>query len=207
MLQRTPATLLEPLPATRPDRDAVKIGELYRKGNASLIDSARYYLQCGQRLIAKKDELGHGEWLPWLAANADVLGFETRRTAARLMKGAAKWDASVPFDTAQARQFNRELWHNDIANGWVNSGNDEWFTSDRELNLARAALGGTIDLDPASCAAAQRRVRAKRFFTKETDGREQQWRGAVFLNPPYSLITKFTEKLIKEYAAGHITAP
>jgi hypothetical protein len=96
--------------------------------------------------------------------------------------------------------------HNDIANAWVNSGNDEWYTRDRELDLVRAALGGTIDLDPASCAAAQLRVQAKRFFSKADDGLKQHWLGTVFLNPPYSLIAEFATKLVAEYRAGRTTA-
>ena len=28
----------------------------------------------------------HGDWLPWLEANAEALGFSTDRTAQRLMK-------------------------------------------------------------------------------------------------------------------------
>jgi ParB family chromosome partitioning protein len=96
--------------------------------------------------------------------------------------------------------------HNDIRLGWVNSGNDECYTCDRELKLVRAALGGKIDCDPASCAAAQLRVQAKQFFTKADNGLAQQWHGTVYLNAPWSLLTEFTKKLIEEYRAGHISA-
>ena len=80
------------------DQDAIAIGDLYRQARSSLADSARCSIEAGCRLIAKKDSLSHGEWLPWLEAHAEELGFDTRRTAARLMEAASKWVASVPFD-------------------------------------------------------------------------------------------------------------
>jgi hypothetical protein len=208
---RDPAAAVEPRIAPTPqlDRDAVAIGDLYRRGNKSIIDAARYHIECGRRLAAKKKALGYGRWLPWLAGNADALGGLTPRTAQLLMKAAANYEVDFAFDdltVTQAKQINRQLWNNDIANAWVNSGNDEWYTCHRELDLVRAALGGTIDLDPASCPAAQRRVNAKRFFTKKDDGHKQRWLGTVFCNPPYSLIAEFTEKLISEYEAGRTTA-
>ncbi len=69
----------------RGDRDAAEIGDLYRRAGATMVESVRYALACGERLAAKKASLPHGAWLPWLEENADVLGFKTRRTAARLM--------------------------------------------------------------------------------------------------------------------------
>jgi hypothetical protein len=84
-----------------PDKDAREIAELYRQGKQSMVDSVRFFNNCGQRLIEKKAalkaEFGHGSWLPWLADNADVLGFDSRRTASRLMALAAKWDVDVPY--------------------------------------------------------------------------------------------------------------
>jgi ParB family chromosome partitioning protein len=218
MLERTPATLFEPTATVDPD--AAAIGDLYRKGNQSTIAAARFHIQCGKRLAAKKRELGHGRWLRWLKANANVLGFDDDRTARRLMAGWKSWRkhyqsddkakralASDLNDPAKALLLSRQIWgHNDIANAWINSGNDEWYTCDRELDLVRAALGGTIDLDPASCAAAQLRVQAKGFFSKADNGLERRWLGTVFLNPPYSRIADFTERLIAECRAGRTTA-
>ncbi len=59
----------------------------------------------------------------------------------------------------------------------------EHYTPDDIVALARKVLG-KIDLDPASCAAANERVRAKMFFDRERDGFTRTWRGRVFLNPP-----------------------
>jgi hypothetical protein len=108
------------LPGTRQvltplaDPDAVAIGKLYRLGRQSMVESVRHLIEVGIRLKQKKDSLGHGEWLAWLEDNADVLGFETRRTASRLMKAAehAKWVVNVPFDEVDAQRVNRIIWGN-----------------------------------------------------------------------------------------------
>lgn len=87
-----------------------------------------------------------------------------------------------------------------------NSGNNEWYTPERYIELARDVLG-EIDLDPASCEYANRTVRAARYFSEENDGLCQEWCGRVWMNPPYSadLVGKFTRKFVEEYDAGHIS--
>ena len=87
-----------------------------------------------------------------------------------------------------------------------NSGNNEWYTPERYIELARDVLG-EIDLDPASCAFANETVRAARYFSEENDGLCQEWRGRVWMNPPYSadLVGKFTRKFVDEYDAGRIS--
>lgn len=87
-----------------------------------------------------------------------------------------------------------------------NSGNNEWYTPERYIELARAVLG-EIDLDPASCEYANRTVRAARYFSEENDGLCQEWCGRVWMNPPYSadLVGKFTQKFVEEYDAGRIS--
>lgn len=59
----------------------------------------------------------------------------------------------------------------------------EWFTPRDIVAASRAFLGG-IDLDPASCEAAQAIVGAQTFFTTADDGLSQAWVGRVFCNPP-----------------------
>ena len=83
---------------------------------------------------------------------------------------------------------------------------DEWYTPAEYIEAARAVMGD-IDLDPATCRAAQETIRAGAFFTKEDDGLVQAWHGRVWLNPPYSasLVQGFVDKLCAEYDAGHMT--
>jgi len=86
-----------------------------------------------------------------------------------------------------------------------NSGENEWYTPEKHLELARNIMG-SIDTDPASCELANRTVKAKTFFSIEDDGLQKQWYGNVWLNPPYanSLVGSFCEKLIDEIKAGRV---
>jgi phage N-6-adenine-methyltransferase len=85
---------------------------------------------------------------------------------------------------------------------------DEWYTPP-EYTDAACLVMGNIDLDPASCAEAQKVIQASTYYTKEDDALrpEVAWTGRVWLNPPYSmpLIKQFVSKLIDEYDAGNVT--
>jgi phage N-6-adenine-methyltransferase len=89
--------------------------------------------------------------------------------------------------------------------GTQGTGENEWYTPKQYIEAARAVLG-TIDLDPASSEIAQRTVKASKFFTIETYGLAQEWKGTVWLNPPYAqpLIANFADKMIAEIGAGHV---
>ncbi len=83
---------------------------------------------------------------------------------------------------------------------------DEWYTPAEYVEAAREVMGA-IDLDPASCEHAQTTIQAERFHTKADDGLAQEWRGRVWLNPPYSqpAATRFADKLLEEHASGRVT--
>ena len=95
--------------------------------------------------------------------------------------------------------------------------NDLWQTPDYLLEAARATLG-RIDLDPASSADANERVKATAYYTEQCSGLYRPWHmqlyatdtayGAsrVWLNPPYSRgnVARFTDKLIAEYDANNV---
>jgi DNA N-6-adenine-methyltransferase (Dam) len=89
----------------------------------------------------------------------------------------------------------------------VSSGDYEWYTPPEVLALVRTVLG-TIDVDPASCAAAQQLVGAGTYYSLADDGLRQPWHGTVFCNPPYKMpeVARFIGKLLEEHAAGHTTA-
>lgn len=80
-----------------------------------------------------------------------------------------------------------------------NSGNNEWYTPADYIEAAREVMG-SIDVDPASNDIAQETVKAKTYYTAETNGLDKEWSGNVWMNPPYAsdLIGKFIEKLISE---------
>jgi len=81
----------------------------------------------------------------------------------------------------------------------------EWFTPKEYIEAARAVMG-SIDLDPASCAAANAVVKANKFHDKQSNGLTRQWGGNVWLNPPYNmpLIAQFIDKAIDAYAKREI---
>ncbi len=87
----------------------------------------------------------------------------------------------------------------------VGTGENEWYTPAEYIELARECMGG-IDLDPATSAIAQNRIRAGKYFTAADDGLQQDWFGRVWLNPPYTQphVFQFIEKLCAEYSAGNI---
>lgn len=73
----------------------------------------------------------------------------------------------------------------------------EWYTPPYILE----ALGNDFDLDP--CAPKKDWYTAKKCFTKEDDGLVQDWKGFVFLNPPYSQPElKLFVKKISEHGNG-----
>lgn len=87
-----------------------------------------------------------------------------------------------------------------------NSGNNEWYTPEEYINLARNVMT-EIDLDPASNETANKVVKAKTFYTEKEDGLTRDWKGKVWMNPPYStgLIENFVDKFVEEYKSGNIT--
>lgn len=67
------------------------------------------------------------------------------------------------------------------------TGRTEWYTPQPILEAARRTMGG-IDLDPASSAEANKRVKAMRFFTEKDNGLLQTWWGHVWLNWPFGRV-------------------
>lgn len=197
------------------DLSAQEIGRLFRRAHATHVDSVRYLIQCGECLQQKRERLAHGEWLPWLEANREALGFG-ERTARMLMAGARsnpqlledasnrKLTADLP--PAECLKINRKIWgnHNHRAQG---TGENEWYTPEIHIEAARRVLG-VINLDPASSDQAQKSVRADEYCTVDDDGLLHDWNGTVWMNPPYSqpAIQEFIQKLVSEYAAGRTTA-
>lgn len=125
------------------------------------------------------------------------------------------WEALLRTGDPQRylAEFVREREHNP---GWstydaanlakaVKGGADEWYTPGWLTALARQLLGW-IDLDPASSELANRTVGAATFYDRTHDGLTLPWFGQVWLNPPFSAIPAWLEKLTGEYARANLTA-
>ena len=86
----------------------------------------------------------------------------------------------------------------------------DYYTPDSLTAAARTVMGG-IDLDPASCALANKGdhahagVRAAKYFTIAENGLTLQWNGRIWLNPPFSQWDRWIPHLMEEMKAGRVT--
>ena len=71
---------------------------------------------------------------------------------------------------------------------------DEWKTPQSLVRFINKNF--KIDIDPW-CSVFN--VRAKQHFTKKENGLRKAWNGNVYLNPPYSEISKWMDKAYKEH--------
>lgn len=69
-----------------------------------------------------------------------------------------------------------------------NSRGDNWYTPHWLVNAL-----GSFDLDPAAPTTSHWTARA--CYTKAEDGLALPWQGRVFLNPPYSAIAPWIERM------------
>ena len=49
------------------DPDAAKIADLYAQSRGSMVEAMRFAVACGLSLTMKKQNIAHGQWLPWLS--------------------------------------------------------------------------------------------------------------------------------------------
>ena len=129
-----------------------------------------------------------GEFSTW---DLDVLPGELAALPAAQLEALPALDFSavpsppLPFWTAKGSTYS-----------------DEWYTPSMIIEAARECMG-QIDLDPASCKAAQRTVKATQYFTAKDDGLVQPWSGRVWCNPPFSCKALWCQRLV-EYAGPWI---
>ncbi len=156
-----------------------------------------------ERRVGKKLPIG------LLAEVAEATGKSRRELQARMQVA----------DTYADRNALRNALHNGDLASWhdfcagktagqllVSSEDEDWYTPSKYIEAAREVLG-EIDLDPASCTAANTVIRAATFYTKQQNGLSLPWQGRIWLNPPYlGLAGSFIARLISEYETGNITA-
>jgi phage N-6-adenine-methyltransferase len=209
----------------------VKIKDLWNKADAmralgqaakdpELINSAtEFKLRCERRLgemlsvMKGTGEIGHAHNKRCSGPMTTLSEMDIdRNLSSRAQKIAAVPEEQFEAAIATVREEEQQLTHrafvsligespsfNHRAQG---TGDHEWYTPEQYIEAARDVLS-EIDLDPASTYLAQQTVRARNFFTVESNGLEREWHGRVWLNPPYAqpLIYRFVEKLIAELKA------
>ncbi|MEK7539609.1 MAG: DNA N-6-adenine-methyltransferase, partial [Patescibacteria group bacterium] len=86
-----------------------------------------------------------------------------------------------------------------------NTGNYEWYTPLEYIEAARETMG-SIGTDPASSEIANKTILAKRYHTKEENGLTKEWKGNIWLNPPYAqpLVSEFCGALVDKFKSGEI---
>lgn len=89
--------------------------------------------------------------------------------------------------TTQSPSRNAELPH--FAAPRRAKSSDEWYTPESLVNAL-----GPFDLDPATSLQRGRQL-APQYFTVKEDGLTQKWRGRVWLNPPFSRIHPWIERM------------
>lgn len=107
------------------------------------------------------------------------------------------------YSESEATTFLRQIWGHTDSHRVLGTGENDWHTPIEHIEAAKK-VKGRIDLDPASSAKAQRNVKAIKFRTPKNNGLSCEWKGKIWLNPPYSQpdIMRFIEKLVSEYTKG-----
>ena len=76
----------------------------------------------------------------------------------------------------------------------LSKGHDNWETPDYVFDYFDSEFGFTVD----PCATAET-TKCPTYYTEQQDGLAQSWKGeTVFINPPYSQLTKWLDKAIVE---------
>ncbi len=176
---------------------AESINSEHRQAAAAVRSHLDHAREAGLLLIEAKSQCKHGTWDAWLADNFEG----SARTARDYMLVVKRWDVIEPNWQCAADLSLREALR--MAAG--PSGPDDWFTPAAIADAARKVLG-TIDVDPASCEAANEVIRAEKFYTVEDDGLAQDWSGTVWINPPYGrgVFEQFASKLLDCIDSGSV---
>ena len=194
---------------------ALHYARITKAANETHADCLRMIVRAEMRMADEIDtgqergEISSGGRPNETVLTSDSLGLDRRRVAEwRETRDAGQEVVEQAIQGALAE--GRPPTKSDIAahvRGTFGTGENEWYTPDLHLQAVRDVLG-VIDLDPASSAIAQNRVKATAFFSKDDDGLARDWRGRIFLNPPYAQphIASFVSKMVSEFRAGRVSA-
>jgi hypothetical protein len=170
-----------------------------RRGRAD--DEAARDLDAIEAVFRKLNAADEAETARRDAEKLSGIALQTKSKWARRLRDIASYRIRLygpSYKAAMGAMAASELVQQSMSN--------EHYTPAKYIEAARDVLGG-IDLDPASCEAANGTVRAAKFFDAEHSGLVEEWHGRVWLNPSYGdLVGKFIEKLALEMSAGRVAA-
>jgi hypothetical protein len=125
------------------------------------------------------------------------------RRARRVVPGLEAVSVTPWLDDGDVRPKARHRFNNDLRYRAEDHANQTQLTPSYVLEPVRAALGGTIWLDP--CTTPDNPCRAMSCFFPPVDGAEQSWRHheTIFCNPPYGKAReRWVDKCIAEGEDG-----
>lgn len=163
----------------------VKLGEL----SAKIPKAKNQYSAVDTDVHSKKEQLEENGISQRQASRLETLAKPENKPVIERVKAKARENNELVTQT----QILKEIKKPHVTN---NSTDNEWYTPERYIELARQVMG-SIDLDPASNDFANETVKASQYYTEEDDGLEQDWFGNIWMNPPYStaLLQRFADKL------------
>lgn len=104
----------------------------------------------------------------------------------------------APDDVEEMGSYNSMAIH-------YSSESPEHYTPQKIIDAALWCMD-EIDLDPCSNSHETPNVPAAMHYTAEDDGLAQEWRGRVYMNPPYGReIGAWVSKLVESYMLGDVT--
>jgi hypothetical protein len=178
---------------------AKQINEAHHEVEASFGQSLRHAIVAGGGLAKAKDALPHGQWLPWLEKN-----IRFSQQSASVYRNVYENRALLQANYQKAGNLTLDAALRLLKGGqaMLQSMSNDWYTPEKYIIAAREVMGD-IDLDPASCAKANKTVKAKEFYSEDDDGLNRDWYGRVFLNPPYGKLgSAFAAKLYESLGSG-----
>jgi ParB family chromosome partitioning protein len=184
------------------DGIAVRIHQLH--SDLRLRHTLQQAIAIGGLLAQARAQLAYGTWLPWLRDRVPFLSPRSAQLFIQLSQGRECESDSHLTITKFLRTLRDANAESHVS---AHTGDPEWYTPAAYIEASRRVLG-EIDLDPASTRIAQKTVKAKRFFSLESDGLAQKWKGNVFLNPPYTAdkVAAFVDKLCEHVSARDVSA-
>ena len=136
----------------------------------------------------------------------------TRRTVTKRRKIGRPTIAKngVPLtDAERAKRYRKQckVRRAKRNHGVVRGSFTEWYTPPEIIAAARRVMK-RIDVDPSSCDLAQTVVKARKYRTATDNGLNHEWRGTIWLNPPYTrgYISLFVDKLLIKLDTGRTTS-